>query len=87
MINRFKNILISETNYHKLKQLGSTGESFNNVITGILNNTCPNCVLYRKEIDELKESFIEADYQSVRQQIQLRDEISQAKQRAGVRGG
>ena len=36
MICRFKNIIISETNYNVLKQLGSTGESFNDVITSIL---------------------------------------------------
>lgn len=36
MLCRFKNILISETNYNILKQLGSTGESFNDVITSIL---------------------------------------------------
>ncbi|HEY7573308.1 MAG TPA: hypothetical protein VH796_18255 [Nitrososphaeraceae archaeon] len=36
MISRFKNIIISETNYNILKQLGSTGESFNDVITNVL---------------------------------------------------
>jgi hypothetical protein len=41
-------------------------------------DNCSNCVLYRKEIDELKEAFIEADVQSVRQQTQLRDEISKS---------
>ncbi len=41
-------------------------------------DNCSNCVLYRKEIDGLKEAFIEADVQSVRQQTQLRDEISKS---------
>lgn len=35
-------------------------------------------MLYRKEIDELKEAFIDADVQNVRQQTQLRDEISKS---------
>jgi predicted CopG family antitoxin len=39
MLCRFKNILISEANYNILKQLGSTGESFNDVITEILKKT------------------------------------------------
>ena len=33
---------------------------------------------YLKENSKLKEAFIEADYQSVRQQTQLRDEISKS---------
>ena len=36
---------------------------------------CSKCADYLKEIDELKEAFIEADYQSVRQCTQLKDEI------------
>jgi hypothetical protein len=39
---------------------------------------CSNCARYRKEIVELKEAFIEADYQSVRQCTQLKDEISES---------
>lgn len=41
-------------------------------------DNCPNCVGYLKENSELKEAFIEADYQSVRQQTQLKDEISES---------
>jgi hypothetical protein len=41
-------------------------------------DNCPNCVRYLKENSELKEAFIEADYQSVRQQTQLKDEISKS---------
>jgi predicted CopG family antitoxin len=33
---RFKNIVVSETNYNVLKKLGDAGESFNDVITDIL---------------------------------------------------
>lgn len=39
MLCKFKNILISETNYNVLKRLGGTGESFNDVITEILKKT------------------------------------------------
>jgi chromosome segregation ATPase len=39
---------------------------------------CSNCSRYLKEIAELKEAFIEADYQSVRQCAQLKDEISES---------
>lgn len=41
-------------------------------------DNCSNCVLYRKEIEELKEAFLDADYQSVLQCTQLRDEISKS---------
>lgn len=41
-------------------------------------HNCPYCVLYRKEIDELKEAIIDADVQSVRQQTQLKYEISKS---------
>jgi chromosome segregation ATPase len=39
---------------------------------------CSDCAHYLKEITELKEAFIDADYQSVRQCTQLRDEISES---------
>jgi septal ring factor EnvC (AmiA/AmiB activator) len=39
---------------------------------------CSKCEHYLKEIAELKEAFIEADYQSVRQCTQLKDEISES---------
>ena len=38
MSNRFKNIVISEANYHILKHLGSAGESFNDVLTDVLKS-------------------------------------------------
>jgi len=37
MSSKFKNIVVSETNYNILKRLGEAGESFNDVITDILN--------------------------------------------------
>ena len=39
MLSKYKNIVISETNYNILKRLGEAGESFNDVITDILNRT------------------------------------------------
>jgi hypothetical protein len=42
--------------------------------------TCSNCESYLKEIAELKEAFIEIDYQSVRYCTQLKDEISESNQ-------
>jgi len=39
MSSKYKNIVISETNYNILKRLGEAGESFNDVITDILNRT------------------------------------------------
>jgi hypothetical protein len=53
MISRFKNILISEMNYNLLKQLGSTGEGFNDVITDILNNA-PSNLLELESTDDDK---------------------------------
>jgi hypothetical protein len=41
-------------------------------------NDCPDCALYLKEIAELKEAFIEADYESVCRSSQHKDEISYA---------
>jgi predicted CopG family antitoxin len=37
MSSKFKNIVVSEANYNVLKNLGSTGESFNDVLTEVLN--------------------------------------------------
>ena len=34
---KYKNIVVSETNYNILKKHGVAGESFNDVITDILN--------------------------------------------------
>jgi predicted CopG family antitoxin len=34
----YKNICISETNYRLLKELGHTGDSFNDVLTKILKS-------------------------------------------------
>ncbi len=39
---------------------------------------CSKCERYLKEIAELKEAFLEADYQSVRQCTQLKDKISES---------
>jgi hypothetical protein len=55
-------------------------------------DNCSNCVLYRKEIDELKEAFIEADFQGVRQQAEIKRlkaerSSEKSKQQSGVRGG
>lgn len=36
-IIKYKNILITKQNYDKLKKLGQTGESFNLVVTKLLN--------------------------------------------------
>jgi hypothetical protein len=44
----------------------------------LTENNCPDCTLYLKEITELKEAFIEADYESVCQSSQYKDEISYA---------
>jgi len=33
-----KHIVISEDNYQKLKELGKTGDSFNDVVTALLKN-------------------------------------------------
>ena len=33
---QYKRIMITETNYRKLKRLGGAGDSFNDVITDIL---------------------------------------------------
>ena len=38
----YKHILVSDKNYRKLKTLGSAGDSFNDVITDILNKM--NCL-------------------------------------------
>jgi predicted CopG family antitoxin len=38
MYYRLRTICISESNYEVLKQLGHTGESFNDVLTKILEN-------------------------------------------------
>jgi predicted CopG family antitoxin len=35
-IEKYKNILISKENYEKLKELGNTGDSFNFVVTMLL---------------------------------------------------
>jgi predicted CopG family antitoxin len=36
-IREYKNILITKKNYDKLKKLGNTGDSFNFVVTKLLN--------------------------------------------------
>ena len=41
-------------------------------------NNCSDCVRILKEIAELKKAFIEADYESVRQCMQLKGEISES---------
>jgi hypothetical protein len=35
--NKYKQILIDVANYNELKELGKTGDSFNNIIGRILN--------------------------------------------------
>jgi predicted CopG family antitoxin len=37
MSSKFKNIVVSETNYNILKRLGEAGESFNDVLTEVLD--------------------------------------------------
>jgi hypothetical protein len=37
IIREYKNILITKENYDKLKKLGNTGDSFNFVVTKLLN--------------------------------------------------
>jgi hypothetical protein len=39
-----------------------------------------DCARYLKEIAELKKAFIEADYESLRQCTQLKDEISESNE-------
>jgi predicted CopG family antitoxin len=36
MYCKYKNIAVSQTNYQKLKRLGTAGDSFNDVITEII---------------------------------------------------
>lgn len=36
MSTKFRNIVISERNYNVLKDMGKTGESFNDVLTSVL---------------------------------------------------
>lgn len=38
-LRRYKNIIITNENYDRLKKLGNTGDSFNFVITKVLNKT------------------------------------------------
>jgi hypothetical protein len=38
-LRRYKNIIITNENYDRLKKLGNTGDSFNFVITQLLNKT------------------------------------------------
>ena len=37
MSSKFKNIVVSETNYNILKRLGEAGESFNDELTEVLD--------------------------------------------------
>ena len=46
-----------------------------------LENNCLDCARYRKKISELKDAFIRADYQSVCQSTQLKDEISELNEK------
>ncbi|HEY7081722.1 MAG TPA: hypothetical protein VH500_18675 [Nitrososphaeraceae archaeon] len=37
MSSKYKNIVVSETNYNILKRLGEAGESFNDILTEVLD--------------------------------------------------
>lgn len=41
MSNRLKHITVDQNNYAKLKSLGQAGDSFNDVITEILDKVIP----------------------------------------------
>jgi len=52
-----------------------------NILTSkddLYENNCLDCALCLKEIAELKEAFIEVDYESVYRSSQLKNEISYA---------